>query len=177
MSRRAQVSAGILAYRRKNGLEVLLAHPGGPFWAKRDDGAWSIPKGLVESGDLLACARREFAEETNLSADGEVLALAPVKQKSGKTVHAFALAADFDLKDCRSNYFKAEWPPRSGNWKSFPEIDRVAYFDLDTALRKILPYQRPFVVELAQKLGVKVTENAVGEAKEDSVKPPASRPR
>jgi len=155
MSRRSQVSAGILAYRFKDGLEVLLAHPGGPLWAKKDAGAWSIPKGLVESGDLLACARREFNEETGLVAQGEFLPLAPVKQKSGKTVHAFALAADLDISACRSNYFQAEWPPRSGKWKSFPEIDRVAYFDLDTAFAKILTYQQPFLLELAQKLGIR----------------------
>src|SRR5215475_10659712 len=134
MSRRAQVSAGLLAYRRTDRLEFLLAHPGGPFWAKRDAGAWSIPKGLVESGDLLACARREFTEETGLVADGEFMPLKAVKQKSGKTVHAFALPADLDLSNSRSNYFQAEWPPRSGKLKSFPEVDRVAYFDLGTAL-------------------------------------------
>jgi predicted NUDIX family NTP pyrophosphohydrolase len=154
MSRKGEVSAGILVYRMRDGLEVLLAHPGGPFWAKKDIGAWSIPKGLVESGDLLACARREFTEETNLTAEGEFIPLVPVKQKSGKVVHAFALAADFDLAQCRSNYFKAEWPPRSGKWKNFPEIDRVAYFDVDTALEKILVYQQPFIHELARKLGV-----------------------
>jgi predicted NUDIX family NTP pyrophosphohydrolase len=153
MSRRSQVSAGILAYRRNNGLEVLLAHPGGPLWAKKDEGVWTIPKGLVESGDLLACARREFTEETGLVADGPFIPLAPVKQKSGKVVHAFAVEADFDLTKCRSNSFKQEWPPRSGKWKTFPEIDRVAYFDLATARQKILTYQRPFIAELAQKLG------------------------
>jgi predicted NUDIX family NTP pyrophosphohydrolase len=154
MSRRSEVSAGILAYRLRDRLEVLLAHPGGPLWAKKDIGAWSIPKGLVETGDLLACARREFTEETNLTAEGEFIPLAPVKQKSGKVVHAFALAADFDLAQCSSNYFKSEWPPRSGKWKSFPEIDRVAYFDVDTALEKILVYQQPFIHELARRLGV-----------------------
>jgi len=154
MSRRNQVSAGILAYRLQSGLEVLLAHPGGPFWAKKDKEAWSIPKGLVESGDLLACARREFTEETGLVAEGEFVPLTPVKQKSGKTVHAFALQADFDTTACRSNYFEVEWPPRSGKRKRFPEVDRVAYFDLDTALTKILAYQRPFVTELAHKLGM-----------------------
>jgi len=152
MSRRSQVSAGILVYRRRGGVEVLLAHPGGPFWAKRDEAAWSIPKGLVESGDLLACARREFTEETGLVADGEFVPLKPVKQKSGKTVHAFAVESDFDTSQCRSNHFKAEWPPRSGKWKTFPEIDRVAYFDLDTARIKILEYQRPFIEELAEKV-------------------------
>ena len=153
MSRQSQVSAGILAYRRNHGLEVLLAHPGGPFWARKDDGAWSIPKGLVESGDLLACARREFTEETGLVAEGEFIALTPVKQKSGKTVHAFAIAADFDLSDCRSNFFEIEWPPHSGKRKRFPEVDEVGYFDIATARRKILAYQQPFITELAQKLG------------------------
>ena len=154
MSRQSQVSAGILAYRRNNGLEVLLAHPGGPFWAKKDAGAWSIPKGLVESGDLLACAQREFTEETGLVAEGEFIPLNPVRQKSGKTVHAFAVAADFDLTDCRSNFFEIEWPPRSGKRKRFPEVDQVGYFDLATARQKILPYQQPFITELAEKLGV-----------------------
>jgi len=152
MSRKTQVSAGILAYRLKDGVEVLLAHPGGPFWAKKDAGVWSIPKGLVESGDLLACARREFTEETGLAAEGTFLPLAPVRQKSGKTVHAFAVEADFNVDNCRSNLFKVEWPPHSGKWKTFPEIDRVAYFDLATAREKILPYQEPFLVELAQRL-------------------------
>jgi predicted NUDIX family NTP pyrophosphohydrolase len=152
MSRKSQVSAGILAYRRRNGLEILLAHPGGPFWAKKDAGVWSIPKGLVESGDILACALREFSEETNLVAEGEFMPLTPVKQKSGKTVHAFAVEADFDLDNCRSNYFKVEWPPRSGKWRNFPEIDRVAYFDLAAAGEKILAYQKPFLDELSMKL-------------------------
>src|SRR3984957_8223361 len=96
--RRTQISAGILAFRRKPALEVLLAHPGGPFWAKKDDGVWTIPKGLVEPGeDLVAAARREFNEETNLTAEGELLALTPVNQKSGKLVHAFAVEAGFEL--------------------------------------------------------------------------------
>jgi predicted NUDIX family NTP pyrophosphohydrolase len=164
MSRKSQVSAGILAYRRRNGVEVLLAHPGGPFWAKRDAGVWSIPKGLVESGDLLACARREFTEETGLTADGAFTPLTPVKQKSGKTVHAFAVEADLDIANCRSNHFKAEWPPKSGKWKSFPEVDRVAYFDLDTAATKILPYQQPWLCELRLKLDVGSNEVTSGPA-------------
>jgi predicted NUDIX family NTP pyrophosphohydrolase len=153
MSRRSHVSAGLLVYRRRNGLEVLLAHPGGPLWAKKDTGVWTIPKGLVETADLLACARREFTEETSLVAEGAFIPLAPVKQKSGKTVHAFAVEGDFDLAQCRSNYFKLEWPPHSGQWKRFPEIDRVGYFDIETALGKILVYQRPFLLELTEKLG------------------------
>src|SRR5438105_7648048 len=130
MSRKTEISAGLLVYRRKPHLEVLLAHPGGPFWAKKDEGVWTIPKGLVESGDLLACARREFTEETGLAVAGPFVPLSPVKQKSGKVVHGFAAEADLDLACCRSNHFDLEWPSRSGHWKSFPEVDRVAYFDV-----------------------------------------------
>ena len=154
MSRRSEVSAGILAFRRKGDgkLELLLAHPGGPYWRNRDQGAWSIPKGQVESGDLVACAKREFNEETGLTADGPLLALTPARQKSGKLVHAFALEADFDLAGFASNDFEMEWPPRSGKRQRFPEIDRIAYFDLATARRKILPGQRAFIEELVAHL-------------------------
>ena len=114
MSRRSEVSAGILAFRRRSGLELLLAHPGGPYWRSRDEGAWSIPKGMVETDDVLACARREFNEETGLTAAGPFTALTPIRQKSGKTVHAFAVEADFDLTRFSSNKFDMEWPPRSG---------------------------------------------------------------
>lgn len=152
MSRRTEVSAGVLAFRRKRGLEVLLVHPGGPYWRGRDVGAWSIPKGLVESGDLLACAKREFNEETGLRADGDFVALAPQRQRSGKTIHAFAIEADFDLSGFASNTFEMEWPPRSGKTQEFPEVDRVAYFSLPVARRKILPGQRPFIEELVRRL-------------------------
>ncbi len=152
MSHRNDVSAGILAFRRKRGLELLLAHPGGPYWRHKDAGAWSIPKGAVESGSLLACAKREFNEETGLTAAGEFVPLKPIRQKSGKTVHAFALEGDFDLSGFTSNEFEMEWPPRSGKRQSFPEVDRVAYFKLATARRKILPAQRPFIEELVQRL-------------------------
>jgi predicted NUDIX family NTP pyrophosphohydrolase len=152
MSRSAEVSAGLLVYRRKPGLDVLLGHPGGPFWAKKDAGVWTIPKGLVESGDLLACARREFSEETGLSVAGPFVPLAPVKQRSGKVVHAFAVEADLDPSHARSNLFEIEWPPRSGKIRRFPEIDRVAYLAIETAMTKILAYQQPLVRELEQKL-------------------------
>lgn len=155
MSRRSEVSAGILAFRRKPNLELLLAHPGGPYWRARDVGAWSIPKGVVESEDVLACAKREFNEETGLTASGPFIALTPVRQKSGKTVHAFALEADFDLTQFSSNAFEMEWPPRSGRRQSFPEVDRVSYFTIATARRKILPAQRPLIEELAAKLTAK----------------------
>lgn len=150
----AEISAGLLAFRRKNALEVLLAHPGGPFWAKKDEGVWTIPKGLAEPGsDLLATARREFTEETNLAAAGQFFPLTPVKQKSGKVVHAWAFEADFDLAAFASNTFEIEWPPKSGRRKSFPEIDRIAYFTLPVAMMKILSYQQPLLRELEQRLG------------------------
>jgi predicted NUDIX family NTP pyrophosphohydrolase len=153
MGRTSNISAGLLAFRRVNALEVLLAHPGGPFWSKKDDGAWTIPKGLAEPGaDLLATARREFAEETNFSAEGKLIALAPVKQKSGKLVYAWAFEGNFDLASFASNTFDIEWPPKSGRRQSFPEIDRVAYFTLPVAASKILTYQRPFLRELELRL-------------------------
>src|SRR5580704_6056463 len=138
MTRKTEISAGLLVFRRKPHLEVLLGHPGGPYWTRKDDGAWTIPKGLTEpDGDLLATARRELTEETGLIADGTFMALAPVRQKSGKTVHAFALEADFDLARFTSNTFEIEWPPRSGRRQLFPELDRVGYFGVDAALQKI----------------------------------------
>jgi len=151
--RRREISAGILAFRRKTTLEVLLAHPGGPFWAKKDDGAWTIPKGLLDPGDdLIAAARREFTEETNLAAEGELIALTPVNQKSGKVVHAFAVEADFELGAFASNTFEIEWPPKSGRRQSFPEIDRIAYFALPTAKTKIIAYQLPLLLELEARV-------------------------
>ncbi len=153
MARRTPISAGILAFRRKPELEVLLAHPGGPFWAKKDAGAWTIPKGLVEpGGELMAAARREFTEETNLVAEGVMIELAPVTQKSGKIVHAFALEADFDVSQFASNTFTVEWPPKSGRRENFPEIDRIAYFALPVAQLKIIAYQLPLLAELENRL-------------------------
>ena len=157
MRRSKEISAGLLAFRHGDGLEVLLAHPGGPFWAKKDAGVWTIPKGLVAANeDLITAARREFTEETNLTArvdtTGQTIALAPVNQKSGKAVHAFGFEADFDLSRFASNTFEIEWPPKSGQRKSFPEVDRVAYFALPVAMIKILPYQQPFLRELEKRL-------------------------
>ncbi len=147
--RPSNVSAGLLAFRRVTALEVLLAHPGGPFWTNKDESAWTIPKGLAEPGaDLFATAQREFTEETNFSAAGEFFALAPVKQKSGKVVHAWAFEGNFDLASFASNTFDLEWPPKSGRKQSFPEIDRIAYFTLSVAMSKILPYQRPLLRQL-----------------------------
>jgi predicted NUDIX family NTP pyrophosphohydrolase len=153
MPRPREISAGILAFRREKELEVLLAHPGGPFWSKKDTGAWTIPKGLVEVGDdIAAAARREFTEETSLFAKGAMFELPPVRQKSGKLVHAFALEADFDLGQFASNTFELEWPPRSGRRQSFPEIDRIAYFTLPVAKLKIIAYQLPLLYELENRL-------------------------
>ena len=143
-------SAGILLYRRRNGaLEVLLAHPGGPFWARRDDGAWTIPKGLVDSGETDEnAARREFNEELGAEATGPLIPLGSVRQRGGKEVEAFALEGDFDPAALRSNTFETEWPPRSGRKETFPEVDRAAWMDLATARQKILAAQRPLLDRL-----------------------------
>lgn len=143
------MSAGLLMCRmREDAAEVLLVHPGGPFFANRDDGAWSIPKGLVDSGeDLLAAARREMREETGIQVDAGAtfVPLGKVQQKGGKVVHGWAFAGDCDPEAIVSNTFEIEWPPRSGKRASFPEADRAAFFDREAALRKILEAQRPFV--------------------------------
>jgi predicted NUDIX family NTP pyrophosphohydrolase len=154
MRRPRQMSAGILTYRRRKELEVLLAHPGGPLWAKKDAGVWTIPKGLIEPGDdAISAARREFKEETNLVPAGDMIELAPVRQKSGKSVQAFALEADFDLTLFASNTFEMEWPPKSGRRQTFPEVDRIGYFTLPAAKAKILAYQIPFLSELEKRVG------------------------
>ena len=149
----AEVSAGLLVYRRAGSLQFLLAHPGGPFWTHRDDGAWSIPKGLVDPDeDTHAAALREFREETGLEVHGPFAALTPLKQKSGKTVHGWMVEADPDLSAFASNLFEMEWPPKSGGRASFPEIDRIAWFPRDEALAKILPGQAGFVREAVERL-------------------------
>jgi predicted NUDIX family NTP pyrophosphohydrolase len=138
------VSAGVLLYRRRPALEVLLVHPGGPFFARKDAGAWSIPKGELEPGeDLEARARREFFEETGtaLPDDTPLEPLGEVRQKGGKRVHAFAAEGDLDAGAIVSNTFELQWPPRSGRTQTFPEVDRAAWFDLDTAREKINPAQ------------------------------------
>jgi predicted NUDIX family NTP pyrophosphohydrolase len=142
-----QLSAGILMWRRRDGQdEVLLAHFGGPVWAKRDAGAWAIPKGLVEEGeDLAACARREFEEELGVRAEGPLVPLGRIRQKGGKYVEPFALEGDLDADAIVSNSFTVEWPPRSGQMCTYPEVDRAAWFSLDEARRRILPSQRPIL--------------------------------
>jgi predicted NUDIX family NTP pyrophosphohydrolase len=148
-------SAGILLHRRGgDGLEVLLVHPGGPFWASKDAGAWSIPKGEHDDGeDAQACALREFAEETGSAPEpGELTDLGTVRQKSGKLVRAWALEGDLDPATIRSNTFVAEWPPRSGRLQEFPEVDRAAWFSLDEARERINPAQAAFLDRLRESL-------------------------
>jgi predicted NUDIX family NTP pyrophosphohydrolase len=147
-------SAGLMVYRERAGTaEVFLVHPGGPFWARKDDGAWSIPKGEVaEDEDLLAAARREFEEETGFRVEGDCEALRPVKQPSGKTIYAWMVRGDFDARAIKSNLFSVEWPPRSGTLREFPEVDRAGWFALDAARQKILKGQRPLLDELERRL-------------------------
>jgi predicted NUDIX family NTP pyrophosphohydrolase len=152
----AKESAGLLVYKFVDGrLFVFLAHPGGPFWAKKDLGAWSIPKGELDAGeDRLAAARREFREEIGQDVTGTFAPLKLCRQPGGKTVHAWTVEADIDATQVTSNDFEMEWPPRSGRSQRFPEVDRTAWFDLDEARRRILPGQLPLLNELAERLGV-----------------------
>ncbi len=154
MPRRQAVSAGLLLYRKTgSGLEVLLAHPGGPFWAHRDAGAWTIPKGVPAEGEeLLDTARREFTEETGATASGPFLALGSIRQKAGKTVHAWAAEGDLDPASVVSNTMKTEWPPRSGRWITFPEVDRCEWFDPPAARTKLLAAQAELVDRLLAAL-------------------------
>ena len=151
----AKLSAGILMFRRKGReVEVLLAHPGGPFWSKKDEGAWSIPKGLYEANeDPLAAARREFKEETGFEPGGEFLELGSFKQPSGKTVSAWAVEGDLDPGKVVSNTFSVEWPPKSGRLQEFPEIDRAEWFSMAAARKKILKGQLPILTALSERLG------------------------
>jgi len=152
---RARRSAGILLYRRRKGrLEVLLVHPGGPFWAKKDAGAWTIPKGEIgEDENALDAARREFAEETGIALEGRFAPLAPLRQPSGKTIEAWMSEGDCDAAAVRSNLFSMEWPPRSGKQQEFPEIDRAGWFGLAEAREKLIAGQRGFIDELESALG------------------------
>jgi predicted NUDIX family NTP pyrophosphohydrolase len=149
-----QRSAGVLLYRRKGrGIEVLLVHPGGPFWAKKDDGAWSIPKGLIEAGeDAIAVARREFEEETGATLQGDLVPLGTFTQSRAKTIEVWASEGDFDPAKLRSNTFSMEWPPRSGRMQEFPEVDRAQWFSPEEARAKILKGQRPAIDALLQRL-------------------------
>ena len=139
MANRSNISAGLLLFRRsRGGLQVFLAHPGGPFWSARDLGAWTVPKGLVKEGEgLLAAAVREFEEETGIRPQGPFLPLGSVRQKAGKLVHAWAWEGGADPRRVRSNSMRAEWPRGSGRWLTFPEVDRCEWFDARTARQKI----------------------------------------
>lgn len=150
----AKESAGLLLYRKKNGiLEFLLVHPGGPLWKNKDLGAWTIPKGEILPGEEpLGAARREFEEELGFTPTGEWIPLSPIKQKAGKIVRAWAFQGDWDPALLKSNTFTLDWPPRSGRMQEFPEVDQAAFFDFQLAGRKINPAQIPFLEELQQKL-------------------------
>jgi predicted NUDIX family NTP pyrophosphohydrolase len=147
-------SAGVLVYRRRGArIEFLLGHPGGPLWARKDLGAWMIPKGLIEAGEEpLAAARREFEEETGLKPPPISHPLTPLRQAGGKTVLCWAAEGDLDLAAFRPGTFEMEWPPRSGKRTAFPEVDRISYFDGAEALTRILPSQAPLIREILQTL-------------------------
>lgn len=148
-------SAGLLVFRRSGELEIFLVHPGGPFWAKKDDGAWSLPKGeYSEEEDALLAAKREFQEETGFCVDGDFLPLGELKQPAGKIVTAWAVEGDVDASLVNSNTFSLEWPPKSGRMREFPEVDRASWFPVAIARRKLLKGQVGFVERLALKLGL-----------------------
>ena len=142
-------SAGILLYRKSPSRQVLLVHPGGPYWAKKDVGAWTIPKGEIDEGeDALAAARRELREETGVDTAADAIALTPIRQKSGKWVYAWAIEGDCDAAAITSNTFSMEWPPKSGKQQEFPEVDRAAWLAFDAARAKIIAAQVPLLDEL-----------------------------
>lgn len=156
-------SAGLLVYRQKKGkVEVLLVHPGGPFWAKKDDYAWSLPKGeYLDGEDVFAAAKREFQEELGIAApNGDYLELGEVKQAGGKRVTAWAIEKDLGKITTASNTFTLEWPPRSGQQKDFPEVDRAAWYSLSVATRKLHPGQSPLLHTLANHLNIEITEES-----------------
>lgn len=151
-----KTSAGIVMYRRVgDAIEILLVHPGGPFWAKKDAGSWSIPKGEYEPDeDPLTAARREFKEETGVDVEGDCIPLTPIKQKGGKTVYAWAIEGSIDAGAIHSNTFAMEWPPRSGRQAEFPEVDRAGWFKLNEAREKLIPAQVRFIDELCSRVGL-----------------------
>jgi predicted NUDIX family NTP pyrophosphohydrolase len=153
-AKRPNISAGLLLFRcPRSGLKVFLAHPGGPFWETRDLGAWTVPKGLVEDGeDALAAAIREFEEETGICPEGPFLPLGSIRQKAGKVVHAWAWEGESGARQVRSNVMRAEWPPNSGRWLTFPEVDRCEWFDARSARQKINPAQAELIDRLEASL-------------------------
>jgi predicted NUDIX family NTP pyrophosphohydrolase len=157
VNRMPKTSAGVLLFRKRaEGLQVLLVHPGGPFWMRKDEGAWSMPKGLAEEGeDLVAAAKREFFEETGMAISGAFIDLGAHKQPGGKTIVAFGCEGEFDPASLASNTFTMEWPPRSGKTAEFPEVDRAAWFFLDEALKKSTKGQRSIITALAVEVGAR----------------------
>ena len=155
MATRAKQSAGILMYRRSaRGLEVFLVHPGGPFFARKDLGAWTVPKGEPDPGEALRdCALREFEEETGMKPEGELIELGEVQQAGGKRVAAWAIEGDFGARELRCHRVEIEWPPRSGKKRSIPEIDRAEYFTIEEARAKINPAQAALLDRLGARLG------------------------
>lgn len=165
-TRRTNVSAGLLLFRRKaRGLEVFLAHPGGPFWARRDASSWTIPKGGIEAGEeLLEAARREFQEETGIAPAGPFIMLGSIRQRAGKVVHAWAWEGDADPTSVVSNSMKTEWPRGSGQVITFPEVDRCAWFDVETARQKIITAQGELIARLERVVGTGREEHGTGDA-------------
>jgi predicted NUDIX family NTP pyrophosphohydrolase len=163
MKKMAKQSAGLLVFRIKNIVpEILIVHPGGPFWAKKDVESWSIPKGEFETGETpLDAALREFREEIGEEITGDFIPLTPVKMSSGKIIHAFAIEHDFDISNAKSNTFTLEWPPKSGKYQEFPEIDKFAWFDFETSRIKLSKAQHAFVEELKNLLSRRSDEKAV----------------
>jgi predicted NUDIX family NTP pyrophosphohydrolase len=150
-----KITAGLLLYRRRGEPEVFLVHPGGPFWTKKDAGAWSLPKGEIGEGeDPLQAAKREFTEETGFPIEGAFRPLDPIKQSGGKVVQAWAIEADCDPAQVRSNLFAMEWPPKSGRTQQFPEVDRAEWFPIAEARKRIIPAQVKFLDQLVSVLGI-----------------------
>jgi predicted NUDIX family NTP pyrophosphohydrolase len=156
MPRKSNVSAGLLLYRRRDGvLQFFLAHPGGPFWRAREEGAWTIPKGVVEEGEApFAAAKREFHEETGFQPEGPFRELGSIRQKAGKVVHAWAVEGDADPDAIQSNVVRVEWPRGTGRWVSYPEVDRCGWFDAEQAKRLVNPAQADLIDRLEKALGV-----------------------
>ena len=149
-------SAGIILFKiEKNKLMIFLVHPGGPYWQKKDEGAWSIPKGEFNEGEnALVAAKREFMEETGYTISGNFIELTPIKQKSGKTVYAWAVESNIDAGNIKSNSFEIEWPPKSKRMMTYPEVDKAAWFTIEVAKTKINPAQIALIDELATKLKI-----------------------
>jgi predicted NUDIX family NTP pyrophosphohydrolase len=164
-----KLSAGLLLFQRSTHLELFLVHPGGPFWARKDDGAWSLPKGeYSETEDALLAAKREFQEETGISVDGDFLPLGELRQPGGKLITAWALEKYVDPTLVKSNLFSMEWPPKSGKTQEFPEVDRAAWFPAPQARTKLLKGQVAFIDRLAKKLSITVEDNGPSAAPEQS---------